>query len=98
MTGAPTNGTLVYSPSSAELVVVADLLAPPPAGHEYRCWVDVGGRRASIGKMYFGGELAYWVGDVPQIAGLPSGAQFGVSLVDLAATDQPGQPVLVSAG
>ena len=97
-TGATTNGTLVFSPSSRELVVVADRLTPPPAGHEYRCWVDVGGRRASIGKMYFGGDLAYWVGDVPQIAGLAPGARFGVSLVDLAATDQPGQPVLISAG
>jgi hypothetical protein len=35
---------------------------------------------------------------VPQIAGLAPGATFGVSLVDLGATDQPGQPVLVSAG
>jgi len=97
-TGASTTGTLVYSPSSKELVVIADDLAPPPAGHEYRCWVDVGGRRAPIGKMFFGGDLAYWVGPVPLLAGVAPGARFGVSLVDLAATDQPGQPVLVSAG
>ena len=97
-TGASTTGTLVYSPSSKELVVIADDLAPPPAGHEYRCWVDVGGRRAPIGKMFFGGDLAYWVGPVPVLAGVAPGARFGVSLVDLAATDQPGQPVLVSAG
>ena len=97
-TGASTNGTLVYSPSSKELVVIADDLAPPPAGHEYRCWVDVGGRRAPIGKMFFGGDLAYWVGPVPALAGVAPGARFGVSLVDLTATDQPGQPVLVSEG
>jgi hypothetical protein len=97
-TGASTTGTLVYSPSSKELVVIADALAPPPAGHEYRCWVDVGGRRAPIGKMFFGGDLAYWVGPVPALAGVAPGARFGVSLVDLAASDQPGQPVLVSAG
>jgi hypothetical protein len=97
-TGATTTGTLVYSPSSKELAVIADDLAPPPAGHEYRCWVDVGGRRAPIGKMFFGGDLAYWVGPVPALAGVAPGARFGVSLVDLAATDQPGQPVLVSAG
>jgi hypothetical protein len=97
-TGASTTGTLVYSPSSKELVVIADDLARPPAGHEYRCWVDVGGRRAPIGKMFFGGDLAYWVGPVPLLAGVAPGARFGVSLVDLAATDQPGQPVLVSAG
>jgi len=97
-TGASTNGTLVYSPSSTELAVIADELAQPPAGHEYRCWVDVGGRRTPIGKMFFGGDLAYWVGPVPALAGVAPGARFGVSLVDLAASDQPGQPVLVSAG
>jgi hypothetical protein len=97
-TGGPTTGTLVFSPTSTELAVIADQLPPPPAGHEYRCWVDAGGRRASIGKMFFGGDLAYWVGPVPQVAGLAPGATFGVSLVDLGATDQPGQPVLVSAG
>jgi hypothetical protein len=97
-TGGSTTGTLVYSPSSNKVVVVAANLAPAPAGHEYRCWVEVGGQRASIGKMFFGGELAYWVGGLPQIAGLGPTARFGVSLVDLAATDKPGEPVLVSAG
>ena len=97
-TGGSTTGTLVYSPSSKKLVVVAEKLAPAPAGHEYRCWVEVGGQRASIGKMFFGGDLAYWVGSLPQIAGLGPSARFGVSLVDLAATDKPGEPVLVSAG
>jgi hypothetical protein len=96
-TGGATTGTLVFSSSSAELVVVADKLAPAPAGHEYRCWIEIGGKRAPIGKMFFGGQLAYWVGDVPQVAGAGPGARFGVSLVDLAALDQPGQPGLVSA-
>ena len=96
-TGGATTGTLVFSASSAELVVVADKLAPAPAGHEYRCWIEIGGKRAPIGKMFFGGQLAYWVGDVPQVAGAGRDARFGVSLVDLAALDQPGQPVLVSA-
>jgi hypothetical protein len=36
------------------------------------------------------------VGTVKSVAGLPSGARFGVSLVDLASTDEPGQVVLVS--
>jgi len=96
--GGPTTGTLVFSPSTTELVVVAEQLTPAPAGQEYRCWVEVNGQRASVGKMFFGGDLAYWVGDVPQVGGLPAGAQFGVSLVDLAAGAQPGQPVLVGAG
>jgi hypothetical protein len=96
--GAATNGTLVFSPSSAELVVIADQLTPAPAGKEYRCWVETGGRRAPIGKMFFGGQIAYWVGDAPKIAGIGTDARFGVSLVDIGASDQPGQPVLVSAG
>ena len=95
-TGTPATGSLVYSPTSTELVVVAEHLTPAPAGHEYRCWVDVDGHRTGIGKMFFGGELAYWVGNVKSVAGLPSGARFGVSLVDLASTDQPGEVVLVS--
>jgi hypothetical protein len=97
-TGGPTTGTLVFSPSSAELVVVAEQLAPPPAGHEYRCWVEVNGQRAPVGKMFFGGDLAYWVGDVSQVRGLAAGTRFGVSLVDLAANAQPGDPIIIGAG
>jgi hypothetical protein len=95
-TGTTTTGSVVFSPSSTELVVVAENLAPATAGHEYRCWVDVDGKRTGIGKMFFGGELAYWVGDVKSVAGLSPGAKFGVSLVDLASTDAPGEVVLVS--
>jgi hypothetical protein len=96
--GGSTKGTLLFSPSSTELVVVADDLAAAPAGHEYRCWVEVDGSRRPIGKMFFGGDLAYWVGDVPQVAGLKAEAQFGVSLIDLGAPDTPGQQVLAGTG
>jgi hypothetical protein len=96
-TNGSTTGTLVFSPSSSELVVVADALARPPAGSEYRCWVEVGGARQPIGKMFFGGDLAYWVGPVAKIRELPSGSRFGVSLVDLA-SGQPGQTVLEGDG
>jgi Anti-sigma-K factor rskA len=96
--GGATTGTLVFSPSTTELVVVAEQLTPPQAGYDYRCWVEVGGKRQSVGKMFFGGDLAYWVGDVPEVSGLPSGAQFGVSLVDLSGSGQPGEPVLVGTG
>jgi anti-sigma-K factor RskA len=95
-TGTKATGSLVYSPTSTELVVVAEHLTPAPAGHEYRCWVDVDGHRTGIGKMFFGGDLAYWVGTVKSVAGLPTSARFGVSLVDLASTDEPGDVVLVS--
>jgi hypothetical protein len=96
--GGPTTASVAFSPSTTELVVVADELAPPPAGKEYRCWVEAGGSRASIGKMYFGGDVAYWVGDVPEVAGLGPEARFGVSLVDLTGGGEPGEPVLVSGG
>ena len=93
-TGSAVSGSLVFSPTSTELVVVAEHLDPAAAGHEYRCWVEVDGRLTPIGKMFFGGSLAYWVGDVPQVAGLAPGAKFGVSLVELGTTGAPGQPVL----
>lgn len=91
--GTPT-GTLVFSPSSRELVVVASGLSEPPAGREYRCWLQAGGQRQPVGKMFFGGGMSYWVGKVDAVAGLGSGVQFGVSLVDLAAPSAPGDAVL----
>ncbi len=90
----PVNGTLVFSPSSAELVVVADGLDEPAADREYRCWVEIDGERSGVGKMYFGGGLAYWAGRADQVAGLPDGSRFGVSLVDLASETVVGEPVL----
>lgn len=92
------SGELLFSPSSTELVVVADGLTPPAAGHEYKCWVEADGKRSTIGKMFFGGDVAYWVGPVPEVAGLGANATFGVSLVDLSAPEAPGQPVLSGAG
>jgi hypothetical protein len=96
-TGAAVSGNIVFSPTSTELVMVADHLTPAPAGHEYRCWVEIGGQRSSIGKMFFGGDLAYWVGKVPEIAGIGSDARFGVTLVDLGANGAPGDPVLTGS-
>jgi len=97
-TGGTTAGTLLFSPSTTELVVVADALALPLTGHEYRCWVEVDGVRKPIGKMFFGGDLAYWVGPVSAVAGLPADATFGVSLVDLTTPGTTGEPVLSGIG
>ncbi len=69
--GTPTTGRSIYSPSTTELVVVATGLTQPPAGQEYHCWVLVDGQRQNIGKMFFGGGLAYWVGPSPAVADLP---------------------------
>ncbi len=88
-------GGITYSPSTAELVVVASGLTPPPDGLEYRCWVEVGGTRQRVGKMFFNDALAFWVGPSPAIAGLSSGATFGVSLVDAAGSTVDTDPVLV---
>jgi hypothetical protein len=89
------DGTLAFSPSTAELVVVAMGLTPPAAGLEYRCWVQVGGSRKRVGKMFFSASLAYWVGPAPAVSGLSAGATFGVSLVDASGAAVDTDPVLV---
>ena len=61
---------------------------------EYRCWVDVDGKRQGIGKMFFGGGLAYWVGPSPAVAGLDGEAAFGVSLVSAEGGTVAPDPVL----
>jgi hypothetical protein len=77
---ADLTGTILYAPSTGHLVVLAQGLEQPPAGMEYRCWVESGGQRVPIGKMFFGGDVAYWVGKVPSVESLPADATFGVSL------------------
>ena len=89
------SGSLVYSPATAELVVVAEGLVEPAAGLEYRCWVEIDGARHRVGKMFFGGGLAYWVGPTPAVSGVSDGATFGVSLVDAAGPAVDADPVLV---
>jgi hypothetical protein len=92
--GASTSGTLLYSPSTTELVVVATDLERPPSGKEYRCWVEVDGRREDVGKMFFAGDLAFWVGDTPAVSDLPDGTDFGVSLADVANPTLEADPVI----
>jgi hypothetical protein len=81
--GSDLEGELVFSPSSTELVIIATGLTEPPAGQEYRCWVEKAGDRERVGKMFFGDDLAYWVGPVPAVQGLAGEARFGVTLVSL---------------
>jgi len=88
------SGEMIYSVASAELVAVAEGLPPAAAGHEYRCWVEQDGVRTPIGKMFFGGSIAYWVGPVPTIATVGPSARFGVSLVELGGTGGLGDQVL----
>jgi hypothetical protein len=88
-------GGLTYSPSTSELVVVASGLTPPATGLEYRCWVEVDGKRERVGRMFFNEDLAFWVGPSPAITGLSTGATFGVSLVDAAGSAVDTDPVLL---
>ncbi len=83
LAGREASGSLVYSPSTSELVVVATGLAPPPDGKEYRCWVELAGDRQRVGKMFFSDDLAYWIGPVEAVEGLVGDATFGVTLVSL---------------
>jgi hypothetical protein len=91
------DGSLAFSPSTAELVVVATGLATPPAGLEYRCWVEVGGSRQRVGKMFLSDGLAYWVGPAPAVSGVSAPATFGVSLVGVSGDTLDSAPVLVGA-
>jgi hypothetical protein len=93
-TGDAASGTILFSPSTGELVVVADDLAEPPEGSEFRCWVEVDGTRRPVGRMFFGGGLSYWVGDVEAVGGLTGGATFGISLSD-GSGSTGAEPVLV---
>ena len=87
-------GSLVFSPSTSELVVVASGLTRPPAGQEYRCWVERGGQRQRVGRMFFSGDLAYWIGPVPALTGVSSDARFGVSLVNASGSSLDTAPTL----
>ncbi len=92
--GGTASGTLVFSPATDELVVVMTGVAPPPAGREYRCWVESNGVRRTIGRMFFAGEYGYWAGRVGGLSGLGPGTVFGVSLVDPASSSPGGEPIL----
>jgi hypothetical protein len=79
--GGAAQGTLLFSPTTGELVMVASGLADLAPGQEYGCWVEVNGKRTRIGRMYPGGDLQSWAGPVSGLADLPADAVFGVSLV-----------------
>lgn len=92
--GSETNGTLLFSPSTARLVVVAYDLQRPASGQEYRCWVEIGGQRRSVGRMFFADELAFWVGDTPEVRDLPAGTVFGVSPTAIGSPSLEADPVI----
>ena len=93
-TGTQTSGSLLFSPRTTKLVVVATGLERPPAGKEYRCWVELAGKRENVGRMFFADDLAFWVGDTPAIGDVEPGTLFGVSLAELDGSLVDGPPVI----
>ncbi|HEY3523481.1 MAG TPA: anti-sigma factor [Candidatus Limnocylindrales bacterium] len=85
-------GTLAFSPSARELVVLSTDLAAPGPGAEYRCWVEEGGTRTQLGRMYLVSDVLAWDGETNAIANVGPDATFGVSLVPGGGAD--GQTVL----
>jgi hypothetical protein len=92
--GSPGIGSLVFSPTTREVVVVASGLSDPGPDREYRCWVEIDGARQRLGPMYYGSELAYWVGDVDVLAAVKPGAKFGINLVDTSGPSRASPTIL----
>jgi hypothetical protein len=88
-------GSLAFAPTTKELVVLAEGLAQPPSGLQYRCWVEIDGSRRRIGQMFFAGDVAFWVGEVDEISAAAPGTRFGVSLVPADGDSLSGDPVLL---
>jgi hypothetical protein len=87
-------GTAVWAGN--EMVVLATGLPRPPAGSEYRCWIQRDSTRDRIGVMRFGGgDIAYWWGDLESAAALLANGG-GVIGISLEPQDGPGgsPPVL----
>jgi hypothetical protein len=93
--GGSTAGLLAFVPSNGKLVVSAHDLAPAPAGKEYRCWWQGPTGRIVVGRMFFAGGIAYWVGPVSGLGALVPGTRFGVTLVDASGSSIDGDPILV---
>ncbi len=88
------SGTVLYSADRGELVVVANDLSAPPAGQEYRCWMDDGSGRRAIGKLYVAGAVATWGGELDWLPSAGADLVFGISLVDASSSEASGEVVL----
>ena len=65
-----------------DLVVLSNALPAPKPGEVYRCWLNSDGEGWAVGKMYFSGGTAYWVGSLDEWASFEIGptTAFRVSL------------------
>ncbi len=84
--------------SSQDLVVLTTALEPPPADQEYLCWLREPDSGAVIGKMYFTGRTAYWIGSLDEWATFRIGpdTRFSVALSPIDRT-RPSGPEVLSA-
>jgi hypothetical protein len=84
--------------SSNDLVVLTTALAPPPAGQQYLCWLREPGSSSVIGKMYFAGRTAYWIGSLDEWATFRIGTdtRFAVTLSPIDG-GLPSDPEVLSA-
>jgi hypothetical protein len=73
------SGTIEFSATTGQLVLVATGLTEPTGDQPLGCWIEVNGARRPIGRMFFGAGLSYWAGPVDQLGTLGPGAKFGVS-------------------
>jgi len=89
------SGAFIVDPGSGRVAVLTDDLPAPAAGMEYRCWVEIGGQREPVGRMWFEGGLAYWTGQTAGVANWPAGTMVAVSLE---AVDEPATEPAVLSG
>jgi hypothetical protein len=73
-------GEVIFDPTSQQLAVLSTALPAPPAGKEYRCWVEAPTGRESVGRMWFDNGLSYWSGTGRDVGEWAAGYSFGVSL------------------
>lgn len=92
--GSDATASLLFSRATGELVILAEGLTPAPTGQEYRCWMELDGRRTRIGRMFFAGDVAFWVGEVPTLSAVDDATRFGVTLVPAGGESVDGDPVL----
>ena len=85
--------------SRHDWVVLTSALPEPPAGQDYRCWLEDGDRSVAIGRMECLGETAYWIAAVDewQTWEIGPATRFVVSLESGDAPSRTGEVVLSAA-
>lgn len=92
-TAGAARGSVIVAPTAGRMVALAVDLPDPGTGHEYRCWVEVGGTRTRLGTMWLTGSVAWWNGPAKLPTSLGPGTRFGISVVTTG-SGELGDPVL----